>query len=183
MAEKDEFESIALPHLDSMYRFAVAICRDSQIAEDLVQTTFLKAFEQFDSFEKGTNCKAWLSRILRNKWFDQLRHSRVAGETLTIEEQMVAAEDCSEQITWTNCQDLLENFSDEQVITALKKLPDQQRMVLFLVDVEQLSQAETADVLDIAVGTVKSRTSRARKMLKKELLVYAKEMGYLGGEK
>ena len=87
------------------------------------------------------------------------------------------------KVAETLCQDLLENFSDEQVVRALKELPDEKRLTLFLIDVEQLSQEEVAEIMDVAVGTVKSRTSRARVVLKEKLLSYAKEMGFLGSER
>ncbi len=87
------------------------------------------------------------------------------------------------QTVWSDAKDLLENFSDEQVIDALRRLPEDQRLTLFLVDVEHLSQQEVAEVTGVAVGTVKSRTSRARNELKRCLQSYAKEMGFTGRER
>ncbi len=81
---------------------------------------------------------------------------------------------------WSDAEDLLENFSDEQVIEALRRLPEDQRLTLFLTDVEQLNQQEVAEITGVPVGTVKSRTSRARSELKSYLLSYAKEMGFTG---
>jgi RNA polymerase sigma-70 factor (ECF subfamily) len=183
MADKSEFESIAMVHLDAVYRAAVALCNGRQEAEDLVQVTFLSAFEGFESFKKGTNCKAWILTILRNQWIDHIRHKNVIGEVIPIEENIVGEPLRSEETTWSNCQDLLENFSDKQVIRALKELPDEQRLTLFLSDVEQLRQEEVAEIMNVPVGTVKSRTSRARAILKRELLSYAKEMGFTGDKK
>lgn len=183
MADKREFELIAMAHIEAVYKAAVALCSDREEAEDLVQTAYLRAFEQFDSFKKGTNCKAWLLRILRNKWIDRLRHKSVAGQVLAIEEDIADERGADEQATRLNCEDLLENFSDEQVIRALKELPEEQRLALFLTDVEQLNQKEVAEIMDVAVGTVKSRTSRARAALKKKLLSYAKKMGFVGGKR
>ncbi|MBW8041719.1 MAG: sigma-70 family RNA polymerase sigma factor [Planctomycetes bacterium] len=183
VADKNEFETIAIPYLDSVFREAVALCQDRKKAEDLAQATFLKAFERFESFEKGSNCKAWLLTILRNKWVDQLRHKNVVGEVLAIEEEMIAEPQRNGETGWSDCQDLLESFSDEQVIHALKELPYEQRLSLFLIDVEQLSQKDVAEIMDVAVGTVKSRTSRARAILKKTLLSYAKDMGFIRGER
>jgi len=183
MADRSKFESIALAHLDAVYRAAVALCSNHQDAQDLVQVTFLKAFERFESFDRGSNCKAWLLTILRNKWVDQIRHKRVIGKVLPIEEEMVAEPQQNEETAWSNSRDLLENFSDEQVIKALQELPDEQRLSLFLIDVEQLSQMDVAEIMSVPVGTVKSRTSRARAILKKKLLSHAKEMGFAGDEK
>ncbi len=179
----ESFEEIALPHLNTVYRAAVAICGHQDKAEDLVQDTFVKAFERFESFEKGTNCKAWLFQILRNTWIDRLRHRKVAGLTLPLEEEIVAETSKDYETVWSNAEDLIENFSDEQIIKALSELPEDQRLTLFLTDVEQLSQKEVAQITGVAVGTVKSRTSRARVELKNKLSSYAKQMGLTGGEK
>lgn len=178
MQSTERFEQIALPHLDSVYRAAVAVCRRSDEAEDLTQTTFVKALERFDTLAPGTNCKAWLFQIMRNTWIDRLRHKRVAGNVVPIEEDLVATPPQAGPTVWSDAKDLLENFSDEQVIDALRRLPDEQRLTLFLVDVEQLDQQEVAEITGVAVGTVKSRTSRARNQIKSHLLSYAKEMGF-----
>jgi len=183
MADNNEFESIALPHLDAVFKTAFALCGNTHKAEDLAQATFLRAFEQFENFKKGTNCKAWLTKILRNKWIDQLRHKKVVGEVLPIEENIIADTQTDEPVAWSNSRDILENFSDDQVIKALQKVPDEQRLTLFLIDVAQFTQDEVADIMEVPAGTVKSRTSRARAILKKELTSYAKEMGFMRGEK
>lgn len=181
-SETDHFEKTALPHLNAVYRAAVALCGRVQDADDLVQTTLLKAFERFESFEVGTNCKAWLLQILRNTWIDRLRRQKLTGLVLPIEENMIAEPPRNSETVWSNAQDILENFSDEQVIKALSQLPENLRLTLFLIDVEQLSQEEVAEITDVAVGTVKSRTSRARAGVKEKLTSYAQEMGLIRGE-
>jgi RNA polymerase sigma-70 factor (ECF subfamily) len=178
MGRRSEFEEIAMVHLDAVYRAAFAICSGKDMVEDLVQTTFLKAFERFGSFKKGTNCKAWLLQILRYTWIDQLRRRKFIEQSLPFDEELIAGAPHSDEIVWSDARDLLENFSDEEVIRTLKELPDEQRLALFLIDVEQLSQEEVAKIMDVAVGTVKSRTSRARAALKEKLLFYAKEKGF-----
>lgn len=182
MGYKEEFESVAMPHVDAVYKAAFVLCSNRDEAEDLVQSTFLKAFERFDSFKRGTNCKAWLLRILRNSWIDQLRHKGAMFNVVRIEENMVSAPNGDRETAWSDCRDLLENFADKHIIEALKELPDEQRLTLFLIDVEQLTQGEVAEIMSVAVGTVKSRTSRARTALKKKLLSHSKELGYIGGE-
>ena len=179
----DDFEEIAIPHLSTVYRVAVAMCGNSHDAEDLTQATFSKAFERFESFEKNTNCKAWLLSILRHKWIDLMRHRNAIGQVLQIDENIIAGREQNDEIKYSNCEDLLENFSDEQIIKALKSLPAEQRFPLFLVDVEQLSHKDVAEILDIPVGTVKSRASRARAVLRMKLFSHAKEMGFTGGER
>jgi RNA polymerase sigma-70 factor (ECF subfamily) len=176
----ETFEKVALPHLDVVYRAAVALCGQRHKADDLVQETFLRAFERFESFQLGTNCKAWLLQILRNIWIDQLRKKKIAGQALPLEEQIIAEKSRDNEIVWSNAEDLMENFSDEQVIKALSELPEDQRLTLFLIDVEQLSQRDVAQITGVPAGTVKSRTSRGRAALKGRLTSYAKEMGLRG---
>jgi RNA polymerase sigma-70 factor (ECF subfamily) len=183
MQSTERFAQIALPYLDNVYRAAVAVCRRVDEAEDLTQMTFVKALERFDSLEPGTNCKAWLLRIMRNLWIDRLRHKKVAGNVVAIEEDLVATRPEIEPTAWSDAEDLLDNFSDAQVIDALRRLPEDQRLTLFLIDVEQLNQEEVAEITGVAVGTVKSRTSRARNELKHHLLSYAKEMGFTGTDR
>jgi len=180
LGSTETFEKVALPHLDAVYRAAVALCGRRQKADDLVQETFLKAFERFASFQPGTNCKAWLLQILRNVWIDQLRRKKVAGQELPLAEQIIAERNHDNEIVWSNAEDLIENFSDEQVIKALSELPEDQRLTLFLIDVEQLSQKDVARITGVATGTVKSRTSRGRAALKERLASYAKKMGLMG---
>jgi RNA polymerase sigma-70 factor, ECF subfamily len=180
MAAKAEFESTVMPHLDSVFRGALAVSRNRQTAEDLTQTTMLKALERFESFREGSNCKAWLLRIMRNTWIDRLRHRKVVGPKLPVEEQLLAEPEPPQETNWSDARDLIENFSDEQVIKALLELPEDQRLTLYLSDVEQLRHDEVGEIMGIAVGTVKSRTSRARAMLKDRLMAYAQDMGLAG---
>ncbi|MFP4054013.1 MAG: RNA polymerase sigma factor [Phycisphaerae bacterium] len=169
-----------MPHLDSVFRGALAVSGNRQTAEDLTQTTMLKALERFDSFREGSNCKAWLMRIMRNTWIDRLRHRKVVGPKLPVEEQLLAEPRPPEETNWSDARDLIENFSDQEVIKALLELPEDQRLTLYLSDVEQLRHDEVGEIMGIAVGTVKSRTSRARAMLKDRLLTHARDMGLTG---
>ena len=181
MSRKSEFEAVAMIHLDAVYKTAIALCGHKDLAEDLTQTTLLKAYENFSSFKKDTNCRAWLIRILRNTWIDHLRRQRFQPQQL--EDDITAEKPAAAETSWTNARDMLDNFSDEQVIKALNKLPDDQRLTLYLVDVEGLSHDDVAQIMEIAVGTVKSRTSRARAELKDILASYAQQMRLTGGKK
>jgi len=185
MADKKDFESVAMPHLETVYRAAVALCRRREEAEDLVQITYAKALERFESFDPGSHCKAWLLQILRNTWLDELRHRKVVGTVVSVEASQPALPDPPhvEEAAWTNAKDVLEHFADDEVRRALGELPDEQRLTLFLVDVEGLSQEEAAEVMEVAPGTIKSRTSRARETLKRKLMAHAKEMGLLGRDR
>ena len=180
MADRNEFEKIALPHLNTVLRAAFALCGRQDQADDLAQTTALKAFERFGSFREGTSCRAWMLKIPRNTWIDSLRHRKVVGTVLAMDEALVSAPAEPETTTWSNATDVLENFSDEQVIKALEELPDDQRLALFLVDVEDMSHDDVAEVMEVAVGTVKSRTSRARAALRDSLRAHAEDLGLAG---
>ena len=169
-----------MPHVDAVYRAALAISGQEALAQDLSQTTMLKALEMMDSFIEGSNCKAWLFRILRNTWIDTLRRRRTAGTAVPLEESFLAAPQQQAQTQWTDARDLLENFADEEVIESLMALPDDQRLALYLVDVEQLDHREVAEIMDVPVGTIKSRTSRARGVLRERLEARAKDLGFTG---
>jgi len=179
MTDKSEFENTVTPHLDAVYRTAFALSGRREEAEDLTQDTFAKALLRFDSFQPGTNCKAWLLRILRNIWIDRLRHMRVVGPQVAVNETVLPAPEHAEETVWTNSADILDNFSDDEVIRAMRQLPDEQRLAVFLVDVEQLSHEEVAEITDVAVGTVKSRSGRARAALRQMLMTHAKDLGFL----
>ena len=170
-------------HFDPVYRGAFALCAKADTADDLVQTTFLKAFERFESFQSGTNCKAWLMQILRNIWIDRLRHNKFAAQQIPFDEELIADRLHENEIVWSNAQDMMENFSDEQVIRALQELGANQRLTLFLADVEGFSQNDIARITDVEIGTVKSRISRARAQLKKKLAFYADQRGLTGGQR
>lgn len=174
------FERIVAPHLDAVYRAAVALCGQTQQAEDLAQTTMVKALVTLDAFAEGTNCRAWLLRILRNTWIDLLRRRRTAGVALPIEEALLAAPDDTPQTRWSDARDLLDNFSDEDVIRALTELPDEQRLTLYLLDVEQLNHQEVAEIMGVPAGTIKSRASRARAILRERLESKAQDLGFAG---
>lgn len=178
--DASDFEKTALPHLNAVFRTAVALCGDPNDAEDLVQDTFTKAIQRFDSFKTATNCKAWLLQILRNTWIDRLRHKKVAGPMVSLDENLVDTQTHPAETTWSDAEDLLRSFSDQQVITALAQLPEDRRLVLFLSDVEQLPLNDIAGITSVPLGTVKSRLSRARCQLKTVLAEYAKQMGFTG---
>ncbi len=164
--------------LDALYRAARTLTGDVDAAAELVQTTCVKALDRFETFGQGTHGKAWMMKIMRNAWIDQIRRRRVAGPAIPLDEERLEAAPVVETGE-TDFVQILERFSDERVIDALMELKEPQRMALFLTDVEGLSQEEVAEVLNVAVGTVKSRVSRARAILRDKLANHAREMGYL----
>lgn len=159
-----------MPWIDAAYGAALALSGDPGAADDLVQTTYLKAWERFDRFRPGTNCRAWLMRILRNTWYDRLRKHRPA---------LFADEDAWDRLPAEpegpdapepgDVSAHLERMDDERLVAALLQLPEPFRLVLLLVDVEEHTHAEVAEELGVAVGTIKSRASRGRRMLRQAL--------------
>jgi RNA polymerase sigma-70 factor (ECF subfamily) len=168
-AKSEEFEGAALPHLNDLFRTAVRLTRDRSEAEDLVQEAYLQAWKSFHRFEPGTNCRAWLFKILfhviqhhRRKWF---RMRLVSDETERIEETISYEPPVSPHL------------SDEDVLAAFDKIPPHYREVVLLTDVEELSYKEVAAALDIPLGTVMSRLNRGRRLLRQELAEFAEGYG------
>jgi len=152
------------PHAAMLLRAARLLSGD---ADDLVQETLLKAFKAIDSLDSDTNARPWLLTILRNTRIDQLR--RPGRESTDIDLDQLADDSGSPAANWQHPQEMLEAFSDQQVIDALKKLPEEIRWTLLLVDVQGIDHAEAAAVLGIPAGTVKSRAFRGRAMLREIL--------------
>jgi RNA polymerase sigma-70 factor (ECF subfamily) len=161
-----------MPHLDAVYRFALSLTRDGAEADDLVQETYLKALRSFDSFQEGTNCKAWLFRILRNTFINRLRSGR---HEIQVEDVMdVASSHVS--FGWgersfnmdPESAALLAATRDE-LEKALEALPSDFRSVVILADVEGLAYKEIADVMGTPIGTVMSRLYRGRRLMRESL--------------
>ncbi len=177
---RKDFEVEAMPHMSALFHFAVRLCRDRDDAADLVQETFLKAFRFFDKFERGTNCKAWLFRILKNSYINKYRKSSKEPDVVeydvvedfydTIKDSSVATSTLEEQV--------FDQALDDEVATAIDRLPDEFRTVVILCDIEGFTYEEIADFVDCPIGTVRSRLHRARKMLAASLVEYARQRGY-----
>lgn len=170
-----------MPHMSALYHFAVRLCRDKDDAADLVQETFLKAFRFFDKFERGTNCKAWLFRILKNSYINRYRKTTKEPDVVeydvvedfyeTIKDSSVATSTLEEQV--------FEQALDDEVTTAIDRLPDEFRTVVILCDIEGFTYEEIAEFVDCPIGTVRSRLHRARKLLAASLMEYARQRGYV----
>ena len=171
--KKREFESEALPHLDELYRTAVRLLNGNRDeANDLVQDAFAQAWKSFDRYEKGTNCRAWLYSILMNK--AKHYHRRA------VKRKVIPLSDYGDETMLDNLEGQAvqaENIRDEEILGALDRLSDEHREVLLLADVQEFAYKEVADILNIPIGTVMSRLSRARTSLRESLLHYAKEYG------
>jgi RNA polymerase sigma-70 factor (ECF subfamily) len=182
--EKNQvFQEEMLPHLDSMYNFAFRLTLDEDDAKDLVQDTYLKAFRFINSFEKGTNAKAWLFRILKNSFINDFR--KKSKEPSKVDYQEVEtfynSEEFDTEIEATSDlrSEAVQDLIGDEVATAINSLEVDFRIAIILCDIEGFTYEEMAKILDIPIGTVRSRLHRARGLLKEKLSEYAKKMGYL----
>ena len=168
------FEAEALPHLSALFRVAMWLVKDRAEAEDLVQDTFTQALQSFHRFEKGTNCRAWLVRIL----FHLNSNRRRAKGHL----QLVS--DTDERIAETLAFDppTPQGLTEEEVLRALRNLPPQFEEIVLLADIEDMAYKEIAETLDVPIGTVMSRLHRGRKLMRAALASYANSRG-IGGQK
>jgi RNA polymerase sigma-70 factor (ECF subfamily) len=155
-----EFDSEALPHMNDLYRTAAAMLRNRTEAEDAVQETLLQAWKSFDRFAPGTNCRAWLFRILlhvishqRRKWYSRF----ISAEREQFEQTMVSSAPVCEDLT------------DDDVLAAFRRMPERYAEVVLLADVQEFSYKEVQLALEIPIGTVMSRLSRGRQFLRGEL--------------
>jgi RNA polymerase sigma-70 factor (ECF subfamily) len=167
-----KFEQTALPHLDAIYTAALRLTRSPDDAEDLLQETVLRAYRFFHQFAAGTNCRAWLLTILYNNFRDSYRrgareHPAASGEEF---ERELESNSLRSDQTRINPEDLLGNrLLGNQIEAALQELPADFREALLLVDVQELNYAEVAIVLGVPLGTIKSRVSRARALMREAL--------------
>jgi RNA polymerase sigma factor (sigma-70 family) len=179
--EKNEiFNGEFLPHINSMYNFGYRLTLDRDDAKDLVQDTYLKAYRFIESFQKGTNAKAWLFRILKNSFINDYR--KKSKEPSKVDYQEVEtyynSEDVDRQITPDLRVESLRDMIGDEISNALNSLDVDFRTVIILCDLEGFKYEEMAKILDIPIGTVRSRLHRARNLLKEKLTQYAKTMGY-----
>ena len=179
--KRELFRELALPHVNSLYAAARHLARNADDADDLVQETFLRGFRFFHQFTPGTNCRAWLTTILYNTFRNGYRRAGYVQVSSTPDEfeRALEAQSLSTERPSSNPEVLVaENVMDQEVEAALALLAEDFRAVLTLVDIEELSYEEAARVLKVPIGTVRSRLSRARALLRRSLLKFAKTQGY-----
>lgn len=172
---------MALVHLDTLYQTALRLTHNRAEAEDVVQETFLRAFRAFDRFNPGTNCRAWLFTILRNVFFNTRRGQ---GREVHDPEGVTVAEAVESATAFSFTpqnpeEELFQTVLHGDVDRALKAVPLVYREAVILADLEGLSYKEVADVLGCPVGTVMSRLSRGRGLLRRALTGFAREHGYM----
>ncbi|MEX0771696.1 MAG: sigma-70 family RNA polymerase sigma factor [Balneolales bacterium] len=179
--KQKEFETEIIPYLDAMYNFALRLTANPDDAEDLVQESIVKAFRFFSSYEQGTNAKAWLFRILKNSFINDFRKQSKQPYKVDYNDIAPYYESVrSEQSNSTDLQNtMFGELLDDDITDALEKLPEDFRIVVLLSDIEEFSYEEIANMLDVPIGTVRSRLHRGRKLLRARMLDYATERGYL----
>ena len=168
----NRFETEAMPHLNDIFRTATRVLGDRARAEDVAQEVYLQAWKSFHRFEPGTNCRAWLFKILfhcvnhhRRKWF----RFPLVKET----EEFIEA-------TLTYSEPIPEHLTDEDILAALDRIPADFRAVILIVDVEEFAYKDAAEILSIPIGTIMSRLSRGRKLLREQLGEVAQLYGIRG---
>jgi RNA polymerase sigma-70 factor (ECF subfamily) len=164
-----DFETAAMPHMNDIYRTATRLLGSANGADDVVQDVYVQAWKSFGKFELGTNCRAWLFKILfhtvhhyRRKWLNV----RMIKESEEILEHTAA-----------NNLPVSDDITDEELLAALAEIPPDYRAVVLLIDVEEFSYKEAAGILDVPAGTVMSRLSRARRLLREKLADLALSYG------
>lgn len=182
---QESFRDEALPHMDAVFRFALRLAGSPSAAEDLVQETYFRAWRSWEQYTPGTNCKSWLFTICRNHFLRKRerskRHDEILSErapddpeSLSRENPVFAASKDSDPEG-----DFFRGIVDDEILRAIDDLPEEYRSAVVLSDLEGLSYQEVAELMDVPLGTVKSRLFRGRRMLQKQLYDYAVTMGFL----
>ncbi len=179
-----EFEAEALPHMDVLYNFALRTTGNEDDARDLLQETYLKAYRFWDKYEKGTNIRAWLFRIMKNSYINRYRKEMKEPDTVDYDEIENFYNSIRAQSIDTNDlqEKLYGNLLGDEVAKALEALPDDFRTVVILSDIEGLTYEEIAEFIERPIGTVRSRLHRGRKLLQRMLFEYAKNRGIIKTE-
>ncbi|MBK9354871.1 MAG: sigma-70 family RNA polymerase sigma factor [Bacteroidetes bacterium] len=179
--KKSNLSLIFFPHANALYNFAFHLTYNDADADDLVQETFLKAFKYIDHYQAGTNAKAWLFKILKNGFINQYRKKSKAPNIVDYED-IIAFQDFDDESDQKKDNDLrveiFDNLIGDEVSLALNTLPVDFKTVILLCDIEGFTYEEIAKIIDIPVGTVRSRLHRARNLLKEKLEKYALSMGF-----
>jgi RNA polymerase sigma-70 factor (ECF subfamily) len=179
---REGFEEEALPHMDALYRTALRMTKNENDAEDLVQEAYTKAYRFWDKFERGSNCRAWLFKIMTNIFINDYRSKSRAPTAVNVDD--IDDNYLYKHITGGYREEnpehaLFAMIFDDDVKKAIEELPDDFRLVVVLSFLEGFSYQEIAEIADLQLGTVKSRLHRGRKLLQKQLLDYAIRNGYI----
>ena len=180
--KKRLFEEQALPFMDQLYAAAMRMTRNPADAADLVQETFVKAFQAFAQYQQGTNLKAWLYRIQTNTFINNYRKNQRNPYQGTIDDledwQLGGAESVTQTLSTRSAEaEAIDHLPDSAVKDALQSIPEDFRLAVYFADVEGFSYQEIADIMKTPVGTVMSRLHRGRRMLRDLLADYARDRG------
>lgn len=182
------FMEEAAPHVDALYATAVRLTKNPGNAEDLVQEAMFKAYRYFDKYERGTNCKAWLFKIMTNTFINRYRKKQRRQEYLVdddyrpLQERAVAPEQNPLHQFFGDQDEMFEKLFGDEVKQALEDIPVDFRMVVLLADLQDFAYKEIAEIMECPIGTVMSRLYRGRRMLRSRLEDYAVEQGYIERE-
>lgn len=182
--KQHDFSEEILPQLDALYNFGLRLTADPNDAEDLVQDTIVKAYRFFSSYEKGTNAKAWLFRILKNSYINNYRKESKRPQEVDFDEVSTFYETIRDERVDTSDLErkMFRELIDDDLAKALDDIPEDFRTVVLLCDVEDFTYEEISNMLDVPIGTIRSRLHRGRNLLKAQLMDYAKERGYSESE-
>jgi RNA polymerase sigma-70 factor (ECF subfamily) len=171
---QSEFEREVMPHLQALYAVALRMTRSEGDAEDLVQDTILRAYRFWDGYTAGSNCRAWLMRILTNVFRNRYREHTREQEILDQAETSAANLGQFQGAAPRDAESaLFGRMLSRDVERALATLPPEFRLPVILADLEDLSYKEIADIMECPAGTVMSRLYRGRRLLQKQLSDYA----------
>jgi RNA polymerase sigma factor (sigma-70 family) len=174
------FNKEFLPQMDALYNFAFHLTLDEDDANDLVQETFLKAYRFIDSYQQGTNAKAWLFKILKNGFINEYRKKTKQPSKVDYDE-VASFHDTDDEghVEYLDLRhELFQGMLGDEVTRALNQLPVDFKTIILLCDIEEFSYEEIAKIIDIPIGTVRSRLHRARNILKEKLREYAQKEGF-----
>lgn len=170
-----------IPHMSLLYNYSLRLTNNEDDAKDLIQDTYLKAYRFIDKYERGTNAKAWLFRILKNSFINNYRKSSREPEQVEyneVEEFVDMLKDDSAPVTDMR-RDMYDNMLGDDVVRAMESLNEESRTIIILSDLEEMTYEEIAEILEIPLGTVRSRLHRARKMMQEKLYHFAVSHGYI----
>jgi RNA polymerase sigma-70 factor (ECF subfamily) len=184
LKRQKEFETEAFPHKDILFNFALRTTGDKDDAHDLLQETFMKAFRFWDKYEKGTNIRAWLFRIMKNSYINRYRKETREPGMVDYDDVENFYDSIRDDSTDSNDPQkrMYSNMLSDEVTEALQSLPEDFRTVVILCDIEGLMYDEISEFLNCPIGTVRSRLHRGRKMLEEKLYNYAKDRGIITDE-
>ncbi|HRF75023.1 MAG TPA: sigma-70 family RNA polymerase sigma factor [Chitinophagales bacterium] len=174
------FNKEFLPQMDALYNFAFHLTLDEDDANDLVQETFLKAYRFIESYQQGTNAKAWLFKILKNGFINEYRKKTKQPSKVDYDE-VASFHDTDDEghVEYLDLRhELFQGMLGDEVTRALNQLPVDFKTIILLCDIEEFSYEEIAKIIDIPIGTVRSRLHRARNILKEKLREYAQKEGF-----